>query len=354
MGADVPAALLGVPGVSVAVTARGHLDDARGFGLLATDATEGVDVGVGSMFHAASMSKLVTALGVLRLASQGSLDLDRDVNDLLRSWTLVPATGRVMRAPVTLRTLLSHQGGIVDPEGAFEVVRPTDTPPTLPDLLSGRTPFNPRPVRVEHAPGSRFLYSDAGYCVVEQLLTDVTRTPFADLMGELVLGPLGMTRSSFASVVGSAVDGSHETDVATGHDQHGAVVDGRYPVYPAAAAAGLWSTPTDLSRALVEIHHALTGGGALGLTPDLAHDMVRGQASTPWAGLGCFVGGTDTGVRLTSLGWGVGFQCALRSYPHTGDAVVVMTNCDPGRPQDEALTGHLLRGIEEARGWSAP
>lgn len=336
---------LRVPGVSVAVAAHGRVEDARGYGLLAADEVEQVDAA--TVFHAASMSKLVTALGVLVLASRGRMDLDADVNGLLRSWQ-IPHGGAAAHTPVTLRLLLSHHGGIVDPDGAFDACDPHASEPPLLDVLHGRSRLNPHQVRVEHPPGSRFSYSDAGYCVVEQVLTDVTLTPFDDLMSELVLDPLHMTRSWFGAPLAHAGD----TNVAAGHDRHGSVVDGRHPRYPYRAAAGLWSTPTDLAQVLAELHHALSGEGALGLAPEHARTMIRGHASTAWAGLGAFVSGGAERTRLTSMGWGVGFQCMLRAYPHTGDAVVVMTNCDPGRPQDEALTGHLVNGIEADRDWS--
>ena len=349
MKGDLDAESLRVPGVSVAVAAHGRVEEAGAYGVLAADDVGRVDTA--SVFHAASMSKLVTALGVLCLVSRGLLALDDDVNGLLRSWQ-VPRDGAAARTAVTMRMLLSHQGGIVDPEGAFDVSPPGLGEPDLVDVLQGRSPLNPHPVRVEHPPGSRFSYSDAGYCVVEQALADLTRTSFDDLMGELVLDPLQMTRSWFGAPSTASPPASDDTNVAAGHDQHGSVIDGRHPRYPYLAAAGLWSTPTDVVRVLAELHHALTGESALGLTPEHAGTMVRGHATTEWASLGGFVTGSAERTRLTSMGWGVGFQCMLRAYPRTGDAVVVMTNCDPGRPQEEALTGHLVDRVEADRGWS--
>lgn len=347
MAADIDDDALRVPGISVAVAAHGRVEDTMTYGLRAADGVERVDTA--SVFHAASISKLVTALGVLCLASRGRVSLDEDVNGLLRSWR-IPDSEATARTPVTLRLLLSHHSGIVDPDGAFDTCPPGAIEPELVEVLSGRSPLNPDPVQAAHPPGSRFSYSDAGYCVVEQVLTDVTQTPFDDLMGELVLDPLRMTRSWFGSPPAAAGD----TNVAAGHDRHGALIDGRRPRYPYRAAAGLWSTPTDLARVLAELHRALSGGGALGLAPEHAELMARGQPSTLWAGLGTFVGGSAERPRLTSMGWGVGFQCMLRSHPRSGEAVVVMTNSDPGRPQEEALTGQLVDWIETERARSRP
>lgn len=344
LGADLPDDEPAAPGVAVAVVSGGDVREVEGFGRLATDRDE--PVGPGTMFHAASVSKLVCAVGVLRLVAEGRLDLDEDVDDRLRSWQLRDRGAR--SASVTLRALLSHHAGVIDPDGSFGPCAPGKVPPTLLEVLRGSTDLNQHPVAVTQQPGDGFSYSDAGYCVVEQVLTDTTATPYADLMGELVLEPLAMTRSRF----GPPVDGS-AADVAAGHDRHGRVVEGRQPVYPYPAAAGLWSTPADLAAVLEELHAALGGRGRLGLTRELAAELVRGQGPSPWAGLGAFVAGPANDVRLTSLGWGVGFQCALRAYPHRGDAVLVMTNCDPGRPQEEALTGRLVQAVEWRQGWRA-
>ncbi|MFC6287346.1 serine hydrolase domain-containing protein [Nocardioides sp. GCM10027113] len=255
--------------MGVPVVEGGVLREAHAQGVLAAGTSAAV--GTRTMFHAASISKLVTALGVLRLAGESALDLDEDVNERLRAWRL-PSDEHTRRSPVTLRLLLSHQAGLVDPEDSFGPCAPGQSPPSLGEVLRGSTAFNPAPVRPVHAPGNRFSYSDAGYCVVEQLLTDVTGEPFPTLMADLVLRPLGMDRSQF----------------------------------------GL----PDPAEDVVELHDALAGSGRLGITPHLAEGMVRGQGRTPWAGLGTFLGsGGDSGeqVVVTSMGWGVGFQCMLRA-----------------------------------------
>ncbi|WP_275065522.1 serine hydrolase domain-containing protein [Agrococcus sp. BE272] len=328
------------PALSVAVMAHGRVEEAAGFGLLAADGQR--QAGPESIFHAASMSKLVTALAALRLVAQGDIDLDQDIDRYATTWRLPRATSG---GAVTLRMLLSHHSGIVDADGAFDVILPGSTRPSIDDVLRGRHAPSARAVRQEHEPGVRFVYSDAGYGVVERLLTDVIGAPFTALMSELVLQPLGMTRSRFGTPEELGAD------VADGHDSAGVVIEGRRPDYPCSAAAGLWSTPTDLCQIARELHRALRDSGALGIPGALARDMVSGQFDTGWAGLGAFLGGDPAGTRITSLGWGVGFQCMLRAYPDSGDAVVVMTNSDPGRPQDEAISGQVVEIVERLRGW---
>ena len=175
-----------VPGASIAVVDRAALDWARGYGVLAAGAAE--PVRPDSLFHACSMSKFVTALAALRLVARGVLDLDEDVNRTLKGWQ-VPENALTRAHPVTLRRLLTHQSGIVDPEGSFDPLRAGEEMPAAVDVLAGRTRFHPGPVEVTVEAGCDFNYSDAGFCVVEQLLVDATGKRFEALVQELVFGP---------------------------------------------------------------------------------------------------------------------------------------------------------------------
>lgn len=332
-----------VPGASIAVVDRAALDWARGYGVLAAGAAE--PVRPDSLFHACSMSKFVTALAALRLVARGVLDLDEDVNRTLKGWQ-VPENALTRAHPVTLRRLLTHQSGIVDPEGSFGPLRAGEEMPAAVDVLAGRTRFHPGPVEVTVEAGCDFNYSDAGFCVVEQLLIDATGKRFDALVQELVFGPAGMTRSLFqrdASLGGAQ-------NAACGHDARGQVIPGERAVRPCRAAAGLWSTPGDLAQLLVGLMHSLEGRGTL-LPHDLAWEMITPHGCVDWAGLGVFVAQPCQERSLFTQGCGLGFQCVLAAFPLLGMGAVVMTNSDPGQPQSRALTGEIMRGIGHAYGW---
>ncbi|MCP4415434.1 MAG: beta-lactamase family protein, partial [Chloroflexi bacterium] len=294
------------------------------------------------------MSKLVTAMTVLELVQEGIVTLDEEINQKLSSWKM-PENALTQKKGVTLRHLLSHQAGIIDPDDGFIVYQGEDPLPSLLDILQGITKYNAKPVQVEYLPESKFVYSDAGYCVIEQLLIDVTGKPFAELAQNLIFEPLGMRNSCFQHAF-EFIDTPH---IAVGHDKDGAVVAEKRATYPYLAAAGLWSTPADLGLLLVELNHLLNGNGKLQISPSLAQKMLTPQGCAEWAGLGMFLGGKETQTRLTSYGWGVGFQCMLAAYPHFGAGVVVMTNSEPGFHQEKALTGELVRGVEREYAWNA-
>lgn len=333
-----------VPGVSVAVVAGAQLEWARGYGTLR--AGHDAPVEPDSLFHAASLSKLVAAVTALRLVAEGTLELDHNVNHWLKRWQ-VPVNDLTRANPVTLRRLLAHQSGIVDPEGSFEPLREGEAFPRMVDVLAGRTRLHPGPVHVTVEAECDFYYSDAGYCVIEQLITDATGQRFDAVVAERVFEPLGMARSRYQH--DAALGG--EANAACGHNPDGTPLPGCRAVYPYPAAAGLWTTPTDLALLLIALIGSLEGESDSLLPHPLAWDMITAQGCTDWMGLGVFVEGERRAVSIFSQGWGAGSQCQLVAYPLLGMGAVVMTNSNPGQPQHRALTGEIMRGIGHVYGW---
>lgn len=288
---------LNIPGVSIAVVNGGRLEWARGYGQLAMG--ENSPVSTDSLFHACSMSKLVTTIAVLKLVQNDVLTLDEDINLKLNGWKM-PDNALTQEHPVTLRHLLSHQGGVVDQDGSFGVYQAEDPYPQLHDILQGNTKYNTKPVHVEYLPESQFSYSDAGFCVIEQLIIDNTGKSLQEAVKELVFDPLGMKNSCFQP----AIESMNAPHIAFGHNKQGNVVDERRPIYPYPAAAGVWSTPSDLSLLIIELHRSLEGTGKLQISSNLVQDMLTSQGVTDWAGLGAFLGGEEAQTRMMSLGWG--------------------------------------------------
>src|SRR5262249_27971513 len=172
-----------------------------------------------------------------------------DVNEQLRSWR-VPANGD-WQPIITLRQLLSHAAGVtVHGFPGYAVGIPV---PTVPALLDGAG--NTPPVRVNLLPGLHFRYSGGGTTIVQQLLLDVTGDPYLDLMQRLVLDPVGMHDSTYEQ----PLPGRLQDRAASGHHRYGCRVSGRWHVYPEMAAAGLWTTPSDLARFAIEVQRALRG-----------------------------------------------------------------------------------------------
>ena len=270
------------------------------------------------LFPACSVSKHVAAFGTLRLVADGTIDLDADVNAYLSSWQL-PGTGTV-----TLRQLLAHTAGLT--ENWFPGYAEGEPVPSLRQVLKGDPPANTPAVRRELPPGSQFRYSGSHYAVLQQLLTDVTGTPFDELMATLVLEPLGMAQSSYDQ----RFPYEHRARSARGHSG-GTPVFGGWHTQPEMAGAGLWSTPRDLVRLELEISRASDGTSAL-LSPDLATQMLTPQVP------GGFGLGTEVGDgRFGHTGQNTGYSCFSFAWPASGTAVAVMTNADDCRETLSAL-----------------
>jgi CubicO group peptidase (beta-lactamase class C family) len=343
-GDDTPAATLaermayyGVPGVSIALIENGEIAQVQGYGV--RDAEMRAPVMRSTLFQAASISKPVAVLGALRLVERGLLDLDADVNDALRSWQVPPNSNWQPR--VTLRQLASHSAGVT--VHGFPGYRRDAPQPTLRQVLDGASPANTAPVRVDTIPGTQFRYAGGGTSIIQQLLLDVTGTSFPDLLRELVLEPLGMHDSGYLQPLPVHL---HDR-AATGHRVGGGPVTGKWHVYPEMAAAGLWTTPSDLARFAIALQRAWAGepGGILSqplaremLTPQIASDGRMGGLNA--LGLGPFLGGEGALARFGHSGGNEGFTCHLLAYRAGGRGAVVMTNADDG--------GNLLTELFDA------
>lgn len=142
-----------------------------------------------TLFQAASISKPVAAMGILRLVQDGTLSLDADINSMLKSWKF-PAGEHTRDRPVTLRALLSHTSGLGDGFG-FPGYHPKDTIPSVVQILNGEKPSNTGKVLMERPPFTAIKYSGGGVTIVQLAATDTTGRPFAALMRSLVLDPIG-------------------------------------------------------------------------------------------------------------------------------------------------------------------
>lgn len=326
-----------VTGFSMALIENGELKKDEQYGLLKAGKCERVDRN--SLFNACSISKVCAAILVLKLAEDGVLHIDEDVNKYLVSWKLPQTTMQ----KVTLRHLLSHQSGISDPDGSFAEWQPYGKIPLMAELLSGQTVYCARPIEISYEAGSDFRYSDAGYCVIQQIVEDATGRSFEDLAIELVFQPLDMYSSMFFQHPPKAMT----RNIASGHDQQGQVIQGDYPIYPYPASSGLWTTPSDLAKLVIEMIHALRGDSKIGLSAESISDMIKSQGNTSWAGLGVFLEGTGDQVEVSSLGWGVGFQSMLVAYPQKGTALIMMTNTDSGIHQLKGMMGKIYYSLAD-------
>lgn len=325
-----------VPAVSIAVIDAGRVEWARAYGV--ADAVSQRPADTDTLFQAASISKSLSAIGALRLVEQGRLALDGDANRQLASWQ-IPQNDYTRERAVSLRMLLNHSAG-TNLHG-YDGYAPGQALPSLLQVLDGAAPANSAPVRVELAPASVWRYSGGGYSIVQLMMSEASGQPFDRYMQEAVLDPLGMSHSSFAAPLPDA----WRARAASAHDDSGKPVAGGWHVYPESAAAGLWTTPSDLARVLIEVQRAEAGQSARLLSRDIAATMLtRGLGEY---GLGFFVENLGDRSSFGHSGGSAGFRAQLYGYTRSGQGVVVMTNSDNGA----ALIDEILCSIAAEYGW---
>jgi CubicO group peptidase (beta-lactamase class C family) len=305
---------LKVPAVSLAVISGGRVEWAKAYGY--ADKETGVKATPGTLFQAGSISKPVAALAVLKLVEDGALSLDTDVNEKLKSWRL-PDNEFTARHKVTLRTILNHTAGTT--VWGFPGYERDSKVPSIVDVLEGRG--NTEAIRVWITPGERWRYSGGGYTILQLMLTDVTGRPFPDLLEHLVLEPLGMTNSTY----GQPLPDKWQPRSASGYMSDGAKVPGSWHVYPEMAAAGLWTTASDLAKFLLEVQRSRHGKGRI-LSAKMAGEMLAPGMNNH--GLGPVI--SADGKRFGHGGADAGFQADATAFLDGDSGVVIMTNSDNG------------------------
>jgi len=312
------------PGVSVAVINNNQIEWAKGYGVM--DAGTGVPVTTGTIFEAASVSKLVTAVMALHFVQKGLVELDKDINNYLKSWQ-VPENEFTENEKVTLRRLLTHRSGL--PGTSYDNEDSADYP-TLIDVLNGKPPALNKAAVPEFVPGSKWHYSNLGYNVIQLLLEDVSGKSFQKIAEEIIFKPLKMTDSTFIY----PLDPERQKREAMPHDARGKP---QKPVMhqTAVAQGGLTTTPTDLAKFTTALMLAYRGKSERILSQTTMRAMLASECEIdkkifplPFhQGLGVFLMGEGKDMLFTHPGNNYpGLNCWLIGWPERGTGAVVMGN----------------------------
>ncbi|MEE9361351.1 MAG: serine hydrolase domain-containing protein [Cellulophaga sp.] len=304
---------LGIPGVSIAVMNNGVIEWAKGYGM--ADSSENRNVTIETLFQAGSISKPVAATRALQLAEKGIINIDSNVNDYLTSWKL-PDNKFTKKEKVTTRRMLNHSAGLT--VWGFPGYAKGDTIPSIAEILDGKR--NTDSVRVYKEPGESWQYSGGGYTIMQLMITDIEQKQFPEIMQEYVLDPLGMTSSTYANPLPK----KYHNLAATGYYNDGTAVKGKWHTYPEMAAAGLWTTPSQLVLWSKEIQQILQTQKDGLLKAQTVNEMLIENRGNQ--GLGPYVlehtfghGGADEGFRADLMAW-----------KETPISVAMMSNSDNG------------------------
>lgn len=195
-----------------------------------------------TIFPVASVSKWVTSFGVLKLVEQGKLDLDKPVDHYLTRWHLPES--EFDNKKVTIRRLLSHSSGLVDELG-YNGFAPDEIVQTIEESLTKASDSeNSEGVAiVGYEPGSKYIYSGAGYTILQLLIEEISGQSFQDYMTQEVFEPLKMENSTFIL--------SEKPDLQLAQIYKDDGKTRQFNKFTALAAASLFTSTADLSKFLV-------------------------------------------------------------------------------------------------------
>ncbi|GLR18706.1 serine hydrolase domain-containing protein [Portibacter lacus] len=327
-----------VPGLSVAVIKNGKLHWTKGYGVSNTNTIQPVDEN--TLFQAGSISKPLAALAALTLVQEGKVDLDEDVNEYLKDWK-VPASDFTKEEKVTLRRLLSHTAGTT--VHGFPGYTEKDKFPTITEVLNGEG--NTDKVFVDTEPGSNWRYSGGGYTIMEKLVEDVSGMPLEIFMEKNIFPKIGMENSTFYQPLPSNL----KENASLAYNRKGKIIDKSYHNYPEQAAAGLWTTPSDLAKYIIEIRSIANGKEDGVLSPETVNEMLTKHKGN-W-GLGPSLRNDGEELIFGHGGKNAGFTNNMIASVYNGDGIIILTSGDAGNeiinPLQTTISKYYEMGIFE-------
>jgi CubicO group peptidase (beta-lactamase class C family) len=321
-----------VNGLSIAVVDSGRLQWAKAYGL--ADAGSKETLTTETLFQTASIGKMITALAALHLVKEGKISLDEDVNQKLTSWR-VPESKYTKKEKVTLRRLLNHSGGFTDYYG-FAGYNLKDSLPSLLQILKAQPPANnSKALVVKYVPGKEAHYSGGGYLIIQQLIEDITGTSFPKYVEREIFQRLDLKSSTY----NSHPDEINGYKIARSHYNDGRIDSNKkYNIYPEQAAAGFWSTPSDLARIVIKMQEEYNGRSEKILNRELMQLMLSTQLETSPRGLGVVLMGAKDVSGFWHSGQNTGYNSLLYATIKSGQGVVIMLNSDGGIELAQEIT----------------
>ena len=327
----------GVPGVSVAIIEGGEVVWSKGYGVKLTGTDDGVDSD--TVYSVGSVSKVINAALILRLVTEGLVDLDEDVSTYLTSWKI--PDGRYSNGrKVTLRAILSHTAGFN--QHGFRDYQPGQALPTLVQTLNGERPAMNEAIRLIFPPGERMQYSGGGITVSQAIVEDVTGLSYEEAARKYVFEPLGMDRSTFVN----PLPASHG-NIARAHNSNGrpAALPRGWEAMPEMAASGLWTSANDLAKFVLALLGASPAAEEF-LPATIREDMMT-RVPQSWHGLGPRLNGDGATRVFHHGGANNSYRAWIEGHLNNGDGIVILTNSRDGH----WVHAELRKSAEDAFDW---
>ncbi len=335
--------LLKVKGLSIAVIKDYKIEWAKGYGF--ADVNEKRLVTTTTVFEPGSISKSLNALGALKLAQVHKMDLYKDINSYLKQWQF-PYDSISKGSKITLANLLSHTAGL-GVHGFLGYDRNASIP-SLVQILNGKEPSISPAIRSFIEPNKTYEYSGGGTTISQLMVEEVSKLPYHLFMQQNVLTPLGMTNSFY----NQPPSNNKLKQLATGYDKDGNEIKGKFHVYPTQAAAGLWTTPTDLAKYMIDIQLSLKGKSNKVLNKDFAELHTNRYLKDADVTLGSFKQDRNGEAYFFHDAANDGYRGLYIGSLDGGNGVAIVVNSDVGGIVYELMNS--VANVYNWKGWDKP
>lgn len=303
-----------IPSVSIAVIKDYEIETAFAIGVKEWGREESATIS--TVYQAASVSKPVFASAVMKLHEMGILNIDEDINKYVQGFKVTTESGEIHKT--TLRQILCHSAGFS--VHGFAGCARTVPIPSLTGVINGEGNSDKVVIKVENI--GHAIYSGGGFCVAQKVVEDILGKPLPIVMDELILTPHRMTSSTYSQPITKY----RLKDCALGYYKEYTPVDTGFHVYPEKAAAGLWTTPSDLARFGIAVQKSIVENNGW-IRKNLLQDMITVQnAECESIGISFFLGKNYFGHQ----GCNEGYLSLLFLSKENGCGVVIMVNTDDG------------------------
>jgi CubicO group peptidase (beta-lactamase class C family) len=326
-----------VPSVSIAVINNGKLEWAKAYGL--ADLTEKRKADKNTLYQAASISKSVNALLILKLVQERKLSLNKDIREYLKSWTF-PDNDLSKNKTITIKNLLNHTAGLS--LHGFRGYRYNESIPAINEILDGKSPANNEAVKPIYPPNTKMEYSGGGTLITRKIIEDNIAVNYDSLIKVEILKPLGMMNSSYIEPLKAKIK-----NFAAAYDANMQEIEGKYNVYPELAPDGLWTTPTELSKFIISLQGSLRGKSNSLLNSTSILEMLSPDSiSSGNAALGVFIKEKGGEKYFFHDGANIGYRTVYYGSFTTGRGIIIMANSDNGQ-----IINEIINSVSTVYGW---
>lgn len=326
-----------VPGLRIVFVDKGKISWSKNYGY--ANLKDSIKIDDKTVFTGASLGKPITTMAALKLVEQGILKLDEDVNNTLKGWK-IPTNEFTKNKKVTLRGLIGHTSGLNRYYGPNYM--PYEQIPTIEQTLRGEKPSKHPAAKLVAVPGTRYIYSNPGYLILEKLLEDATDKKFESILDELIFESCEMKSSSFEQPTPERL----MTHMATGYSEN--LQPHPYRIISYKSAGGIWTTPDDLARftyTLLDDHHK---GTKKMISQEMTNQVFNRGDNLQKLGFTLFNWSRKSDdIAFRHTGQNYGFTSLIFGSVKKEQAVIIMAN----GVNTEELFSYIQRSVADEYDW---